>query len=437
MVNISIFVWSVSALKPCTVYPVERKWYNLHRQADYSGETSGHVRKGDIIQITIDTVAFGGDGIGRIDKRVVFVPFTVEGDIVDVEIVDIRKKYVRGILHVIKQPSPRRVEPRCSHYFRCGGCQYQHISYDHQLSMKERQVIDSFERIGKISSPPVKTIIPSPQHFNYRGKAEYHLINQQDGHPEVGFMDVEGGTVVDVDRCEIVDESINRMYHRIREALIEGSETDQGDRFAVWSEYDDTELPQHQFEFSTVGRKVKDKMLFVPQEGFFQANISLVDRLVEQVLTMSTVNPSDVVMDLYCGSGLFSVFISPLCRQVYGIEMDGEAVKCARLNMEKYGMSNTEIVEGSVEDVLKTDFIGEKRIDTVILDPPRIGCDRCALARIAELKPSKIIYVSCNPTTQARDVRYLLDEGFSLMELHPIDMFPQTKHIEVIALLEG
>ncbi|MBT8490929.1 MAG: methyltransferase domain-containing protein, partial [Deltaproteobacteria bacterium] len=210
-----------------------------------------------------------------------------------------------------------------------------------------------------------------------------------------------------------------------------------GDRFTVWSEYDDTEFPPDQFEFSTIGRKVKDKILFVPREGFFQANILLVDRLVEQVLTMGNINPSDVVVDLYCGSGLFSVFIAPRVRQVYGVEMDGEAVRCARLNMDMYGISNTEMVEGRVEDVLKADFIGEKRIDAVILDPPRIGCDRGALARIAELKPSRIIYVSCNPTTQARDVRYLLDEGFSLMELQPIDMFPQTKHIEVIALLEG
>jgi 23S rRNA (uracil1939-C5)-methyltransferase len=303
--------------------------------------------------------------------------------------------------------------------------------------MKERQVIESFERIGKIPSPPVKTIIPSPQHFNYRGKAEYHLIFQQDGHPEVGFMDVEGGTVVDVERCEIVDESINRTYRQFRKALISGSDTFQGDRFTVWSEYDDKKLPQDQVEFSTIGRKVKDKILFVPQEGFFQANILLVDRLVEQVLTMGNVNPSDVVVDLYCGSGLFSVFISPRARQVYCVEMEGEAVRCARLNMDACGVSNTEIVAGRVENVLKTDFIGEKRIDAVILDPPRIGCEPGALARIAELKPSRIIYVSCNPTTQARDVRYLLDEGFSLVELQPIDMFPQTKHIEVIALLEG
>ncbi|MBN2515756.1 MAG: class I SAM-dependent RNA methyltransferase [Deltaproteobacteria bacterium] len=397
---------------------------------------SGHVRRGDIIQVTIDTVAFGGDGIGRIDRRVVFVPFTAEGDIVDVEIVDIRKKYVRGIIHTITQASPKRIVARCPYYYRCGGCQYQHISYHHQLRMKERQVTESFERIGKIPSPPVKTIIFSSRPFNYRGKAEYHLIFRKDGYPEVGFMDVEGGTIVDVEQCEIVDESINRVYRRFREALMSGSETFQGDRFTVWSEFDDTELPQDRFEFSTIGRKVKDKIFFVPQEGFFQTNISLVDTLVDRVLAMAAATRSDVVLDLYCGSGLFSVFVSPCVRKVYGIEMNHEAARCARLNMDTYGVSNTEIVEGRVEDVLKSDFIGEKRIDAVILDPPRVGCGRGALARIAELKPSRIIYVSCNPTTQARDVRYLLDEGFSLMELQPIDMFPQTKHIEVIALLE-
>lgn len=384
----------------------------------------------DIIETRIDTVAFGGDGVGRVDNMVIFVPFTVDGDVVEVEITGVKKKYLRGKIKKIVVPSPQRAEPKCLHFSECGGCQYQHILYKYQLEMKRRQVVESFERIGRLGSPPVKEIIPSPEVFGYRGKAEYHIGFSEEKIPEIGFMDVEGGKLVDIERCEIVDETINRSFQDFRNNLIAGRTEIHDERKIIWSGLSGREKTAGIPEYIT--RMVKGKSLIVPYGGFFQANIFLVDTLVDCVVEMSGLTGSEAVLDCYCGSGLFSLFLAGHARQVFGMEINGESAKCARMNHENFGISNVTVFMGDIKGIL-----GEKLsdIDLVILDPPRIGCDRDVLSGIVELKPERIIYISCNPATQARDIRYLIDEGFSLRTLQPMDMFPQTKHIEVIALM--
>ena len=394
------------------------------------------IKAGDIIEVKIDTVAFGGDGVGRIDNIVIFVPFTVDGDVVEVEITGVKKKYLRGKIKKILVPSPQRVKPRCHYFSECGGCQYQHILYEYQLEIKQRQVVESFERIGKLKMPPLREIIPSPEDFGYRGKAEYHISFGEGKSPEIGFMDVEGSKLVDIERCEIVNETINLSFQDFRKELIAGRTKIRDERQVIWSGLSDKEKTAGTPEYVT--RMVKDKSLIVPCEGFFQANTFLVDRLVDSVIEMGGFAGSEAVLDCYCGSGLFSLFLAGYVRQVFGIEVDRELVKCARLNYENYGISNATVFRGDAKDVVRDELIaGKINIDTVFLDPPRIGCGRDVLSGIVELKPEKIIYVSCNPATQARDIRYLTDKGFSLRALQPMDMFPQTKHIEVIALMEG
>ena len=394
-----------------------------------------NIKVGDIIETTINTVAFGGDGIGRIDNVVIFVPFTVDGDVVEVEITEVKKKYLRGKIKKILAPSPQRVEPKCLYFSKCGGCQYQHILYEYQLEIKQRQVVESFERIGKLKIPFIKEIIPSPESFGYRGKADCHVVFSRGQTPEIGFMDVEGGELVAVERCELMEETINRALQDIRDDLIAGRTKIHDERQIVWSEIPGEEkvagTPVH------VTRKVKGKSLIVPYNGFFQANIFLLDTLVDCVMEMGALAGSETVLDCHCGSGLFSFFLAGYVRQVLGIELDRKSVEYARLNYKNHGISNADVFRGDVKTVVKNEII-EKRIniDLVILDPPRIGCDKDLLSGIAKLKPGKIIYISCNPATQARDIRYLTDKGFSLRALQPIDMFPQTKHIEVIAVLE-
>jgi len=382
---------------------------------------------GDIIKTSIKAVAFGGNGVGRVDDMVVFIPFTATGDTVEAKIVEVKRNYCIGEIVEIITPSPDRVEPVCPYFSTCGGCQYQHISYPAQMEIKERQVTESFERIGKIASPPVRPIIPSPQAFNYRGKAEFHCIRDADGQMNLGFMDTVGDKLIDIEKCDIVDASINSEYQKVREMLVSGR-IPLRNRYILWS---DNPYPPEKY----ITRTVDEKEVLVANDGFFQGNIYLVETLIERVIEMCDPKESDSVLDCFCGSGLFSLFIAPRVSKVSGMEISGTAVHCATLNTKKYGITNTRFYRGNVENTLGR-FIKEKnRADIVLIDPPRTGCTKKTLARIDALKPHKIVYISCNPATQARDIRYLAGRGFTLETLQPVDMFPQTKHIEVIASL--
>ena len=383
---------------------------------------------GDIIKTSIKAVAFGGNGVGRVDDMVVFIPFTAAGDTVEAKITEVKRNYCIGEIREIITPSPDRVEPVCPYFSTCGGCQYQHISYEAQLETKERQVVESFERIGKITSPPVRAIIPSPQAFNYRGKAEFHCIPDADGQLNLGFMDTVGGKLIEIEACNIVDESINTEYRKLREMLASGEIPSYRKRYILWSE---TTYPPGKY----ITRTAKEKEVRIANDGFFQGNIYLVDTLIEQIIDMCDLKKSDTVLDCYCGSGLFSLFIAPHVTKVLGMEISGTAVHCATHNTQEYGITNTRFYKGNVENILGRFIKENTRADIVLIDPPRTGCTKKTLARIDTLKPKRIIYISCNPASQARDIRYLASRGFSLETLQPIDMFPQTKHIEVIASL--
>lgn len=399
------------------------------------------MKPGDQIELKIDHVAFGGDGVGRFQQQVVFVPFTVDGDEVRILITDVRKRFVRGRLEKLLKPSPNRIEPRCRYYARCGGCQYQHIRYDHGLQLKGQQVVDAFVRIGKVALPPSTPVIPSPGVFQYRGKADYHVRVSPNEPPVIGFMDVSNKRIIDIDRCEIVDETINEACLAFRRDLGSGRINTPWDRQTIWSADADGEKADVVTDFRRprfVTRTVKGQNLTAPYRGFFQVNRFLVSRLVDDVVKTSALNGRETVLDVYCGSGLFSLFLAPRASQIYGIEMDGEAVHCARENHRRAGLTNAVFIRGDATGILHADFIGRKRrVDVLILDPPRQGCDPALLSGLVELKPTRIVYISCNPATQARDIRLLLDQGLILKSLKPYDMFPQTAHIEVVAVLES
>ncbi|HOO91641.1 MAG TPA: class I SAM-dependent RNA methyltransferase, partial [Syntrophales bacterium] len=371
-------------------------------------DTGLHV--GDIVTTSISAVAFGGNGVGRINDMVVFIPFTAAGDTVEAKIVEVKRNYCVGEIQAIVTPSPNRIEPVCPYVTLCGGCQYQHLPYTSQLEIKERQVAESFERIGKFASPPVKTIISSPQPFHYRGKAEFHCVLGADGQLHLGFIDTVGGTVVDIERCDIVDESINSEYRKLREPFASGNVPSYHPRYILWS---DTPYPPGKYITRTAG----GRELQVANDGFFQGNTHLVDTLTERVIDMCDPKGSDTVLDCYCGSGLFSLSIAPRVKKVSGIEISGMAVHCAILNARRYGITNASFYKGAVESTMGR-FLKEKTgPDIVIIDPPRTGCAKKTLERIDALKPKRIVYISCNPATQARDIRYLIERGFTLEEL--------------------
>ena len=389
------------------------------------------LKTGTLVPLSIDAVAFGGQGVGRSRDLVVFVPFTVEGDEGIVEITEIKKRYAHGEMKTLTTPSPHRTEPLCRAFGRCGGCQYQHIAYGHQLTVKARQVRDAFFRIGRFSDVPLADALFTPDPWHYRGKAEVHIRKAPHRDPAVGFTRALSHEVLDIEHCEIVGPGINEALGRLRQEVRASRDKWVDRRVVLWSEDECGSSST-----GTIIRRVKGKDLLVPRDGFFQANRLLADTLVDVVLDMSALTGTETVIDAYSGSGFFSVFLAPLARRFCGIEFAGEAVRAAELNLKNAGIDEAELYEGDVGDVLRDIFAKDRRnVDLLVVDPPRVGLDASALAAVARLRPSRIVYVSCNPATMARDIRYLADCGFLLERLQPIDMFPQTGHIEVVGLL--
>jgi len=386
------------------------------------------LRLKDQVTIKIESIAFGGHGVGRVENFVVFVPFAAPDDELEIEIVELKKKFARGRIVKISRPSPLRDVPLCGHYENCGGCCYQHLNYEQQLKIKKKQVFDAFLKIGKVVSPPVLEPIASPKAYHYRGKAQLHAANKAT-ECQLGFLDVSGGTIVDIRRCEIMEETINDKIKELRDnpklLSVESNLT-------IWSGLPDDAQQSN----DRIKRMVKGKEFLVPDGGFFQANLYLTDRLVDEVCRLAMPGKINTLVDAYCGSGLFSIFLSPYAQNVFGIETGEQAVKFAKRNAENQGVRNTNFICGEVENVLLREFAsGADSIDLLVLDPPRSGCGGAVLKAISTLRPQKVIYISCNPATQARDIKYLRECGYDLLSLLPLDMFAQTEHVEVIGYL--
>jgi tRNA/tmRNA/rRNA uracil-C5-methylase (TrmA/RlmC/RlmD family) len=387
------------------------------------------LRLKDHVLIRIESIAFGGQGVGRVNNFVVFVPFAAPGDELEVAIVELKKKFARGKILQIIRPSPMRVSPLCRYYGNCGGCCYQHLSYEHQLKIKRKQVEEAFSKIGKIAAPPVLDTLASPESYHYRGKAQLHAVKTKQGFP-AGFLDISGSQIADIERCEIMEETINERIRWLREnqELLKKDEN-----LTIWSQA----LHHNQADIKdSIVRIAKGKEFLVPRNGFFQANLYLTDQLVDEVCRLAMSNEINTLIDAYCGSGLFSIFLAPFAQSVVGIEISEKSVKYAQINAENAGVKNVKFISGDIEDILSGEFLSPAdEIDLIILDPPRSGCSGSVLKAIVDLKPQNVIYISCNPATQARDVKYLNEHGYAVLSLLPVDMFPQTEHIEVIGLL--
>jgi tRNA/tmRNA/rRNA uracil-C5-methylase (TrmA/RlmC/RlmD family) len=384
----------------------------------------------DRMTIKIESIAFGGEGVGRIDSFVVFVPFAAPGDELAIEITQLKKKFVRGKILKIIKPSPMRETPLCRYYENCGGCCYQHLKYEHQLKIKKKQVQEAFWKIGKMASPPVLEPIAAPKIYHYRGKAQYHAEAVSSGW-KICFWDISGGKLVDIERCEIMEETINEKMRVLREnKQLRGYDDAQ---LTIWSDF----FANQESKKESIVRVVKGKNFLVPRDGFFKANLYLTDKLVDEVCRLAATDGINTLVDAYCGSGLFSIFLSSYAKNIIGVEISEKSVKYAQINAENAGVKNVKFVCGDIGNVLRGKLLPpEDKIDLIILDPPRSGCEKAVLKEIVDFQPQKIIYVSCNPATQARDIKCLSECGYDLQSLLPVDMFPQTEHIEVIGFME-
>ena len=369
------------------------------------------LKLGDKISLTINDTAFGGEGVGRHDDLVVFVPFVISGEIIEVEITELKKNYARAKLLQILTPSPERVEPQCRYFGSCGGCQYQHIAYAEQLRVKQKQIADLFERVGKITRDVVAPVIPCPSPYGYRNRI---MIRSQWNGPakklEIGFIRNDNKFVEDITECKIAETALNSQITEVRTH------------------------PPHKGGIKVVLR-VQPENWEVPKDSFFQNNFFLLPKLVETVREFLQASGAQHLIDLYCGVGFFGIEAAGVVKSFVGVEYDKLAITAARRNAAARNITNGDFVAAQVEDVLPgllQKFSAEQT--SVILDPPRKGCWPDTLELLRQTKPAQIIYVSCHPATMARDLNILCADGvFELAQVQPLDMFPQTQHVECVA----
>lgn len=365
--------------------------------------------------VTIVDLAFGGEGVARVNDFVLFVPYVIPGETAEVEVIEVKKAFGRAKLLRVITPSADRVTPACQHFGACGGCQYQHIAYPGQLAMKRKQVVDLFQRIGGIAADVVAPVVPCPQPYGYRNRI---MIRSQWNKPEqklnIGFVRADCGLVEDIFECKIAEPALNQQITHVRK-----NPPPKGGIKVV------LRIPPEDWE--------------VPRDSFFQNNFFLLPGLVETVRTALQAAGTKHLVDLYCGVGFFGIALAGTVESFVGVECDRMAITAARKNAATKNATNGEFISATVEDALPT-LVNKfsAAATSVLIDPPRKGCLPQTLQLLREQRPAQIIYVSCHPATMARDLNILCADGvFTLARVTPLDMFPQTQHVECVADLRA
>ncbi len=422
------------------------------------------------IKVKIESLAYGGKGLGRIGGKVVFVPFTAPGDEVLVDIKKSKKDYLEGIVSRISTPSPFRQDPSCPYFYRCGGCQLQHITYTNQVRFKEEIFVETSKRLGKIEDLSLGPAIPSQRPFGYRGRVQFHARITKGG-LIIGFFGQESHRILDVEECPLLEEKINEVYRKLR-GLLKGAEVKglhridlslspldgrvvcllyvekkeysgylpvqdimesipdigglevwvvppygkDGERLLVSGD------PYLYYELNDVGFKVRAGV-------FTQVNILQNLNLIRTVLDYAGLRGDERVIDLYAGAGNFTFPLAKVAKEVIAVEQNSSAVEDGRENARSKKILNVRFIQGNATTVAVGLIEKGERFDIIILDPPREG-DGKIIEAITALRPKKIIYVSCNPPILARDIGSLRRLGYGVSRGIIIDMFPQTYHIE-------
>ena len=363
---------------------------------------------GETIEIKIDDIAFGGEGVGHHNGIAVFVPFVAVDEIVEIEITEVKKNYARGRLLQLLTASEERITPRCPHFTACGGCQYQHLPYAVQLKAKHKQLIDIFERIGGFPNPPIQSVVPSPAPFEYRNRILVRTqYSKRTKRMSVGFLRHDNRLVVDIEKCHIAEPALNEQLQIVRE----DPPRKNGIKFNL---------------------RVMPEDWSLPPDSFFQVNYHLLPEMVATVRRYLEEAGTKHLLDIYCGAGFFCIEAADLVEGFTGVEIDKKAIQAARENAKARGHENGDFIASPAEEAIPR-LINRYEADqtTVILDPPRRGCAPNLLETLREHKPQQIIYVSCHPATLSRDLEELCRDGiYSLKTVTPLDMFPQTKHVE-------
>lgn len=384
------------------------------------------------MQVTIQKIAFGGEGIGFIDGKACFVEDTLPGETVEVKILHDKKNLFKAKLLKVLHPSTDRVEPPCPYVAYCGGCQYQHVGYKKELEFKESQIREIFEKNLKISSELIKPIRFSDKDYGYRNSVTLHADPKNKKPHVLAFMGRDNKSRVTVKNCLLASQALLPVFT----AKFRVKNTEEEITFRLSK---DQEIISSQDErFLSI--KVLDEILKTSSRGFFQNNLSVTELLVQQVLKWCEfLKPTDL-FDLYAGSGLFSIFAAKTAKRVFSIEESPFSLEALGMNREERALRSLTIIPGRVErEFIKVFKPEDLERPVLLMDPPRQGIARELADFISRQNSLRaIMYISCDPMTLVRDLKSIVQQGyFNVKEVIPFDMFPRTKHIETAVLLEN
>ncbi len=429
--------------------------------------------------VTIVRLARGGHGVGYLGGLAVFVPRTTPGDVVDIRLVESRRRYAFAEVITLRHPSPWRATPPCPLYDRCGGCHLQHMRYSRQLDSKTAQIRDCMERIGKLPEVPVAATKGSPKAYAYRNKVLYHY----DHHTKaLGLIERGGERVVDIPRCLISDPRADAVMHGVRaltvvqpalHQVLRQVQVQVGQRTAevlvtvivsaalptavqrqlwdrlhdlatgLWMHVKTQDTPAVFHGSSTliagahaIHERLGSQLLSIEPQTFLQVNPLQMERLYALVREFAALQGHEVILDLYSGAGAIALQLAAHCAQVYAVEVNRQASLLAMQQARVQGVENCQFRTGKVERILYRYMAQGLHADLAILDPPRAGCRPEALRALTLMGVPRLIYISCSPPTLARDLRLLHDLGYRTAGIYPFDMFPQTYHIECVATLD-
>ncbi|WP_236895836.1 23S rRNA (uracil(1939)-C(5))-methyltransferase RlmD [Clostridium beijerinckii] len=442
--------------------------------------------------VKIDSLGYEGEGVAKIDGYPIFIPGALIGETVKTEIIKNKKNYSYGKLIDIVEKCDERIVPQCRYYEKCGGCTLMHSNYDSQLKFKYNRVKDCIERIGGLSGDIVKNTIGMKFPYRYRNKGIYSIA-LTDNELSMGFFSEKTHEVIDMDKCLIQDEETDKIIKIIRnwmkkysilparkdnlffsEGLIRNVMVRKGfktNEIMVVLITTDKEIPKKEELIKDIRLEVEnlkgviqnistknnslvlgDKCITlwgqdyisdyigkykfnISPLSFFQINPIQTEVLYNKALEYADLSGDEIVFDAYCGAGTITLFLSQNARKVYGVEIVEQAIDNAIDNAEINGIDNSEFYVGKSEEVIPELIKNGIKPDIIVVDPPRKGCDIKLLNAIGEAKPKRVVYVSCDPSTLARDLKHLEGFGFKTIEVQPVDMFPNTKHVEAVAKL--
>ena len=450
------------------------------------------VAVGSEVEVRIDSMAFTGRGVGRIGERVIFVTGGIPGDRLRARVIKRKRKHFEGVATEIIEPSPDRIDPACRHFNQCGGCSFQSVPYEKQLQYKQIFVRDALVRIGGVVEPPLRKIIPCEEQYYYRNKMEFSFLPGDSEPARLGLhVRNKWSEVFDIEECLLQSDVSNQLVRMMRRLVNELGipayhiiEHHGFIRFLVIRDNKSTgkvlvnivtnagDFPEQnrvvdslRSEFSQISaiyRTINSKpanvasgeveellwgdedffesigpyRFMVTPTTFLQTNSRQTEILYDQVLTMAGFSSEQSVLDLYCGCGTISNFISPYVSSVLGVEISESAVKMAGQNARINDVTNCRFETADSAKYLTELKRQEAYFDRVVVDPPRAGIGNKVVRRLARLEPPVVIYVSCNPSTLARDIEQFIHHGYRLVEVVPVDMFPHTFHVESVSRLE-